>query len=270
MQESEAEQSLKEGTEHSPSKENKRRTGGNAQEKSANEKKHIARKLKGSALRKEQVNPWADGKFLKLVEDPDFQKEFDKTCRKLFGGFDVPTDISIEDFKQELLDRLGKNLRQFRGESQLQTYLHRMAVNRLIDLSRKRKCLPLETLSPRNEDGDARSGEDFEVGSVAGRYCETYKNHVADAEERKIMVHELMSKLSGKDRFIFTAYFVEKWLLQDIADELGVSPQAVSKRLARVAEKLRSYVESSVSPGNSPAGAQAESGRRPRASGSGG
>ncbi|HKP98335.1 MAG TPA: sigma-70 family RNA polymerase sigma factor, partial [Fibrobacteria bacterium] len=75
------------------------------------------------------------------VETPDletvFRKYGDFVYRACFRYFRNPSDA--EDLAQEIFLKLHKQLREFRGDSALSTWIYRIASNCCIDALRARK-----------------------------------------------------------------------------------------------------------------------------------
>jgi RNA polymerase sigma factor (sigma-70 family) len=60
----------------------------------------------------------------------------------------------------------------------------------------------------------------------------------------QILVKELIAKLdTDKERSLFIGYFVEGKRLQELADDLGITKQAVHKQFKKIVEKLKPCVK---------------------------
>ena len=218
--------------------------------------KQLIDDLEMNVLGEEITSYWADPEFLKLVEDPKFLKKFDGVCGKLFSRFQLPPTYSCEDFKQEVIAQFAKTLSQFRSEANLNTWLYAIAHNWLVNISRKLRqpCVSFESLNLEGTNGEERV-----TGELDDSYGKTNRNRVAEIEDCKVLINELMNKLSSRERFCFIEYHLEGRTTEEIGEILGISRQAVSKQLERVNKKLRSYVDQQISPGGHPVMAGTES-----------
>lgn len=59
------------------------------------------------------------------------------------------------------------------------------------------------------------------------------------------MCQEILSHMNEKQRFIFIAYYVERWKQKEIAKELQMSQQAVAKCLKKMITEIKKKMEDS-------------------------
>ena len=64
---------------------------------------------------------------------------------------------------------------------------------------------------------------------------------VVDADERE-RLHHAISQLEERDTLIVRRYYFENKTMQEIGSEIGISAMAVSKRLKKIPEKLKSLM----------------------------
>ena len=64
---------------------------------------------------------------------------------------------------------------------------------------------------------------------------------VVDSDERE-RLHQAIGLLEERDRLIVRQYYFENRTMEEIGREIGISAMAVSKRLKKIPEKLKSLM----------------------------
>lgn len=126
-----------------------------------------------------------------------------------------------EDAVQDALLKAWDKRAEFRGEAELDTWIHRIAINAAIDLVRKLR--PLEVAEPGAFEGVADSSP------VDERHSQEFGAGLELA----------MRHLSELERCCFVLKHVEQWRLIEIADELKISQDSIKQALFRALRKLR-------------------------------
>ena len=127
------------------------------------------------------------------------------------------------DAVQEALLKAWNHRDEFRGEAALDSWIHRIALNAAIDLTRKRKRRAEDELDPESfEAGPASSAESQYVEQAFGKDLAT-----------------AMQRLSTKERQIFLLKHVEGWRLEEVAESLQMPIGSVKNSLFRAVRKLR-------------------------------
>jgi RNA polymerase sigma-70 factor (ECF subfamily) len=127
------------------------------------------------------------------------------------------------DAVQEALLKAWHRRTEFRGEAALDTWIHRIALNAAIDLTRKRKR--------RSEDElDVDAHESPPQDAPEGEY-------VHDALNRDLAV--ALQRLSATERQAFMLKHIEGWRLDEIAESLNTTISNVKSALFRGIRKLR-------------------------------
>lgn len=174
----------------------------------------------------------------------DFQRVYDEyrpRVLRYLAGIVGPTEA--EDLSQEVFLRISQALQAFRGESQLSTWIHRIATNAAIDRTR----------SPafhRTEPGGLLDGSDpdeLELG-VAGRSAaagpapvelSVFRNERADCYQ------QFVRNLPLNYRTVVALSELEGMTTAEIAEILGLTQGAVKVRLhrgrARLLRELRAH-----------------------------
>lgn len=156
------------------------------------------------------------------MNDNDIQRQFAALVRENKSTvytvcYMFSTDeAEVSDLFQETLVNLWKGFGQFRGGSDVKTWIYRVALNTCISIDRKkkrRKTVPL---------------------SMA---CNFFEDR--DEDTRQIaLLHQRISRLQPFDRAIVLLW-LENISYEEIGEIVGISPKNVSVRLFRIREQLR-------------------------------
>ena len=123
----------------------------------------------------------------------------------------------VADLFQEILINLWKGFQQFRGESNVRTWIYRISLNTCISSERK-KSRKVDTL-PLTMDIDLFSDSDDDTKQVQ-------------------MLRDRISKLGPFDRAIVLLW-LENLSYDEIGAIVGISAKNVSVRLVRIKEQLK-------------------------------
>lgn len=157
---------------------------------------------------------------------------------RLVGDYEEAADLTQETFIQAF-----KALPEFRGESQIYTWLYSIAVNRtknrLKQLERQQRLVPESLDEPiAREDGDLeREVPDW-----------TYSpEQVLERKELQQVVQREIQNLPEDFREVIVLRDLQGLSYRDIAHILGISVEALKSRLFRarscLRERLRPYLE---------------------------
>jgi RNA polymerase sigma factor (sigma-70 family) len=140
----------------------------------------------------------------------------------------VPDPADVEDILQEVFSELVEAARLTKPIEQVGAWLFRVARNRMTDLFRRRKNLPLETsavesLSERADLGE-RSLEDLLPAADGGPDA---------AYARRLLLEELdaaLDELPEEQRSVFIAHELEGRSFKQIAAQTGVGVNTLLSR----------------------------------------
>jgi RNA polymerase sigma-70 factor (ECF subfamily) len=162
--------------------------------------------------------------FAKLVER--YERRVAATVIGMFGDCD-----EADDMGQETFIRLYHAMRRFRGESKLETYVTRIAINLCLnELKRRKRHQFLFTRSSSASEGDA-TGQDSEY----------------DQREQKHIVHRALQQLKPEFRSVVVLRLLDGYSTEETARILNIPVGTVLSRLARAQEKLRQYLKPWIS-----------------------
>ena len=135
-------------------------------------------------------------------------------CLRLMAG----DQAAAAELMQDVFIRAWKNLGKFRGESAFSSWLHRLAVNAMLenargDKRRTARVLPMEDTS--------------QLGAFAA----------GDSPELRMDLESAIARLPTGARMAFVLHDIEGYQHQEIAEQLGIAVGTVKAQLHR-AHKL--------------------------------
>jgi RNA polymerase sigma factor (sigma-70 family) len=110
-------------------------------------------------------------------------------CRHFFGS-----GAQAEDAYQEILLKIWLNIKNFRGESQLKTWVNRIAVNVCLTfLSKTKKSatmfVPLSQSDHSDRASEDEADKDQDDDEVKIRFFEEFKNRLTDADKTLVTLY---------------------------------------------------------------------------------
>jgi len=154
------------------------------------------------------------GSFIQLLEEN--RGIIHKIC--LMYTFNL---ADKEDLYQEICLQLWRSFRTYRSESKFSTWLYRVALNTAISSVRK---------------------ERRQVMTVQLDQTEHFVSRDSEREGMTRMLFKAVSRLNKVDRAIILLWLEEKEYAE-ISEVMGISQSAVSVRLVRIREKLKSIMK---------------------------
>ncbi len=127
------------------------------------------------------------------------------------------------DAVQEALLKAWHRRDDFRGEAALDSWIHRIAINAAIDITRRRK-------TRAEDDVDVESFVDTPSASPDSEYSQ-------QALTKDLAV--AMQRLTAMERQAFVLKHIEGWRLDEIAESLQINVNNVKHALFRAIRKLR-------------------------------
>ena len=174
--------------------------------------------------------------------DLTFQKIYDIYQPKIFGYIsNLINEYEAEDLTQEVFAKVSRNLKTFRGESHVSTWIYRIATNLAID--RIRYCtLPfVDPLKRAEASLDAHEEiEDRNIWTGEKPYS---------AEQRLIRgemtdcIRSCLENLPETFRVVLVLSEFESFRDKEIAEIMGVTLETVKIRLHRARALLRKEIE---------------------------
>lgn len=175
--------------------------------------------------------------------DLEFKKIHDMYRQKIFRYLsNLIDEYEAEDLTQEVFARVSKNLETFRGESQISTWIYRIATNLAID--RIRYCtLPFVDLHNRAEitslDADDNI-EDINIWTGEKPYSAEQKLIRIEMSE---CIRSCLENLPECFRVVLVLSESEGFKNRDISKIMGITLDTVKIRLHRARLLLRKEIE---------------------------
>ncbi|MBD0332199.1 MAG: sigma-70 family RNA polymerase sigma factor [Chitinophagaceae bacterium] len=135
-----------------------------------------------------------------------------------------------EEVAQDVFVKAYRSLADFRGSSKFSTWLYTITTTTCITFLRKKK---LEVHSLDNEKLSI-AAESYDSGMSANQI---------EQKSRVEMVNNAISMLSGDDAEIITLFYKGEQTLEEIAQVLGIEPNAAKVRLHRARTRLKEKME---------------------------
>jgi RNA polymerase sigma-70 factor (ECF subfamily) len=126
-----------------------------------------------------------------------------------------------EDTGQETFIRFYQNLRQFRGDSSVATYLTRIAMNLSLNKLKKKRKMQSRFRQPV---------ENFEQ-TIADPDFKSYDN-------TKELIQQALDQLKPEFRSVIVLRFFQEYSIREISEVLKIPQGTVLSRLARAQKKL--------------------------------
>lgn len=145
-------------------------------------------------------------------------------ARRLVGDPHLAADIA-----QETMIRAWKALPQFRGDSQLSTWLHRITVNTAWT---HKKRASRHVATPLDDIGELAAPRDINDPEFAGE--------IADMRGR---LRTALDRLPDSQRRIVVMKDIHGWSHAEIAESAGITVTAAKVRLHRARARLARFLE---------------------------
>lgn len=130
------------------------------------------------------------------------------------------------DLVQETFIKAWKNIETFRGESNISTWLYRIAVNETLAFLKKRR---IETIPIDNEEYDL--AETLESDAY---FC---------GDNTDILFRKAINTLPEKQRLVFNMKYFEEMKYEEISEILGTSVGALKASYHIAVKKIETFIE---------------------------
>jgi RNA polymerase sigma-70 factor (ECF subfamily) len=155
------------------------------------------------------------------------------TARRLLG-----TEHDAWDAVQDAFLSAFKAIDQFTGSAKLSTWLHRIVVNAALMKLRSRRRKPEESIEDLLPHFDAQ-------GEWASRvsHWDAPSDVLLQRQEVRTLVRHCIDRLPETYRTVLLLRDIEELDTEEVANTLGVTPNAVKIRLHRARQALRTLLE---------------------------
>lgn len=139
-----------------------------------------------------------------------------------------------EDLTQEVFVEIYNSISKFKGESQLYTWVYRIATSKALDLLRKRKAkkrFAFITSIYSNEE------EEMEIGDF------NHPGIIIENKERAKILFDVMNQLSDNQKAAFTLSQIENLSYKEIAEVMKLSVSSVESLIFRAKSNLKKILK---------------------------
>ena len=143
----------------------------------------------------------------------------------------------IEEVAQDVFVKTYQALKDFRGESDFENWISKIAVRRCYDYWRKKRRtreVPMSSIGSTEINWVERV--------LSGASIEEFNTDASKASARAVLSN-VLDKLSDADRMVITLVYLEEHTVQEAADLLGWSVANVKVRAHRARKKLYALIE---------------------------
>jgi len=139
------------------------------------------------------------------------------------------------DLTQEIFIKLYNNLQKYKGKASFSTWLYRIAVNRCIDWTRKKKPQTVSAISDGSE--EELDIYDTIADSGGGPEEDLIK------QENAVYLRKLVESLPEIYKTVIILYYFEDFSPQEISEIVGVPKRTIETRLFRGKNLLKLRTE---------------------------
>lgn len=136
-----------------------------------------------------------------------------------------------KDLTQEIFIKLYNNLENFRNKANLSTYLFRIAVNKCIDWTRKKRAKTVSILACQND-------EEADIYDFIADYHSNPEEIFLKQENADIIRAEI-ARLPEIYKTVMIMYYFQDFSPQEIADILNVPRKTIDTRLFRARNLIK-------------------------------
>ncbi len=150
----------------------------------------------------------------------------------------LSNEEDARDTLQDALLQAFRNINDFKGQSLLSTWLHRIVVNVALMKLRSRRRKPEESIEPMLpvfQDDGHHVNPIVDWGENAEKMLQR--------QETKTIVREAIDRLPENYRTVMMLRDIEELSTNEAAEALGISPNAVKIRLHRARQALRQLID---------------------------
>lgn len=171
-----------------------------------------------------------------LGDDPDafgalvkrWERKIFALCFGMLGREDEAKDAAQETFVSAY-----RNIKNFRGDAKVSSWLHRIAVNQCLTIKRRQKARPEEFL-----DEETNEAERVFIAPAKSSPANT-----AEKAERLFHVRNAVTSLPPELRQVVVMKEFEEMTFQEISETLEVPLSTVKSRLYTALKQLRAKLD---------------------------
>lgn len=179
-------------------------------------------------------------KIVRQLQSGDFSN-YDKIVNsyknRIFGmAYKFTNDYDeTQDLAQEVFLKVYRQVKNFRGDSKLSTWIYRISVNTCLDWKKKKNRLKSINFSSMVNEENKDQTIDIKDESMLPDEV------ILKGEDQK-QVHKLIYELSDKYKTVLIMYHFNEMSYSDIASALNIPQRTVETRLYRARRMLKDKI----------------------------
>lgn len=176
-------------------------------------------------------------KQLKSGNYSNYDKIVDSYKNRVFGmayKFTGDYDES-QDLAQEVFLKIYRQIKNFREESKLSTWIYRISVNTCLDWKKKKEKIKSINFSNMVNEENKDQIIDIKDESLS-------PDRIILQDEDQKQVHKLIYELSDKYKTVLIMYHFNEMSYQDISKALNIPERTVETRLYRARRMLKDKI----------------------------
>ncbi len=161
----------------------------------------------------EQVREGKSGAFAEIVEH--YQSAIVRYLYRMTGDYETAKDLAQDTFVDAY-----RGIFKTDSDLSFKAWLYRIATNNALQHNRRRKIVSFISFSDLSEDSPLLKDS-----------CEHSENNV--------FIRQTLAKIPYDQRICMVLHYIEGFRYREIADILGITKEAVSKRVARGSKQFQ-------------------------------
>ena len=176
-------------------------------------------------------------KQLKSGDFSNYDKIVDSYKNRVFGmAYKFTNDYDeTQDLAQEVFLKIYRQIKNFREESKLSTWIYRISVNTCLDWKKKKNRIKSINFSNMVNEENRHQNIDIKDESLLPDEI------ILKGEDQK-QVHELIYELSDKYKTVLIMYHFNEMSYSDISTALNIPQRTVETRLYRARRMLKDKI----------------------------
>ena len=180
-------------------------------------------------------------KQLKSGNYSNYDKIVDLYKNRVFGmAYKFTSDYDeSQDLAQEIFLKIYRQIKNFRGESKLSTWIYRISVNTCLDWKKKKEKMKSINFSNMVNVENRDQIIDIKDESMS-------PDRVVLQDEDQKQIHKMIYELSDKYKTVLIMYHFNDMTYQDIAKVLDIPERTVETRLYRARRMLKEKISKEI------------------------
>ena len=146
------------------------------------------------------------------------------------------SEETARDLTQEIFIKVYKNLASFKGDSNVYTWIYRIALNHIMNYLKKEKRYKFFSIMDKNV--TEILNEDMLEPGFAENVSISKPDKIMEKSEREQIINSIIDSLSAKYKVPFILFKYEGLSYKEISEQMNLSISAVEARIHRAKNKI--------------------------------